>query len=129
MELNRNLRIAKKISVVVGIFLFSFVGILSTAYAYDEYLNRANANQYQEYASRIAVGMTKSQVISRIGNPVNANRGKDNEELWWWQSNHRWKYPLIYRLVGKPAYHGGPYLRLAFNDSSRVATVETNRVR
>jgi outer membrane protein assembly factor BamE (lipoprotein component of BamABCDE complex) len=128
MKPNRDFRITMKILIVVGIFVFSFGGLLSTAYAYDEYLNRANANQYEEYASRIAVGMTKSQVISRIGNPVNVNRGKDNEELWWWQSNHRWKYPLIYRLVGKSAYYGGPYLRLAFDDSSRVLTVEMNRV-
>lgn len=128
MQLNRDRRFAIKISIVVGIFLFGFVVILSTAYAYDEYLNRVNANQYEEYASMIAVGMTKSQAISRIGNPVNVNRGKDNEELWWWQSNHRWKYRLIYRLVGKPAYRGTPYLRLAFDNSGRVATVETNRV-
>lgn len=128
MELKRGLRIAKKIPIVVGTFLFSVVGILSAAYAYDEYLNRANANQYEEYASRITVGMTKSQIISQIGNPVNVNRGKDNEELWWWQSNHRWNYPVIYRLVGKSAYDGSPYLRLGFDDSSRVVTVETKRV-
>ena len=128
MELKRGVRIAKTFPIVMGIFLFSFIGILSTAYAYDEYLNRANANQYEEYASRITVGMTKSQIISQIGNPVNVNRGKDNEELWWWQSNHRWKYPVIYRLVGKSAYYGSPYLRLAFDGSSRVVTVETKRV-
>jgi hypothetical protein len=85
-------------------FELAILGSLMWFAVYDEAINRANAVRYKETSCRIKVGMTKDEVIELAGSPDNVNRGKDGEELWWWQSHHRWEHPIAYNLIGKPPY-------------------------
>lgn len=108
-------------------FQLGILGTLFWYYVKDERINRASAERYKEDSRKIRVGMTKAEVIELLGPPANMNVGKGGEELWVWWSNHRWQRPLVYRVIGKPATEGGPFLQLSFDSSGRVATVETHR--
>ena len=119
--------LALRIIAALVTFELGILGSLMWFAVYDEAINRANAVRYKETSCRIKVGMTKSEVIELAGSPDNVNRGKDGEELWWWQSHHRWEHPTAYKLIGKSPYQGGPFLTISFDSSERVASVETWR--
>lgn len=104
-------------------FQLGILGTLFWYYVKDEAINHTNTRRYKEASCKIQIGMTKAEVIELIGPPSNINLGKDGQELWWWQSHHRWDRPLAYRIIGKPAYEGGPFLQLSFDISDRVAIV------
>ena len=107
-------------------FELGILGSLMWFAVYDEAITRANAVRYKEASCRIKVGMTKVELIELVGSPDNVNRGKDGQELWWWQSQHRWEHPTAYKVIGKSPFQGAPYLRISFGSSERVASVETH---
>jgi hypothetical protein len=108
-------------------FELGILGSLMWFAVYDKAVNRANAVRYKETSCRIKVGMTKGEVIELAGSPDTVSRGKDGEELWWWQSRDRWKHPTEYNLIGKSPYQGGPFRTISFDSSERVASVDTWR--
>lgn len=110
-------------------FELGILGTLAWFAVHDDAINQANAVKYEETSCRIKVGMTKVELIELAGLPNNVNRGKDGEELWWWQSRHRWEHPTAYKVIGKSPYQGGPYLSISFDSSERVATVDTHGAR
>ena len=120
---------ARRALPIIAALLMFQLGILGTLFWYyveDERINRASAERYKEDSRKIQVGMTKAEVLELLGPPTNMNVGKGGEELWVWWSNHRWQRPLVYRVIGKPATEGGPFLQLSFDSSARVATVVTS---
>lgn len=121
-----NVLVLPLISALV-MFQLGILGTLFWYYVKDEAINRASAKQYKEASRKIQVGMTKAEVIKLLGAPTNINRGKGGEELWWWQSHHRWERPTAYKIIGKSPYEGGPYLVLSFDIAERVATVDAWR--
>ena len=107
-------------------FQLGILGTLFWYYVKDEAINHTNAERYKEASRKIQVGMTKAEVIELMGAPSNINLGKGGEELWWWQNHHRRERPIAYQIIGKSHRQGGPYLKLSFDISERVATVETS---
>lgn len=121
---------ASRVLHVIAALLMFQLGILGTLFWYyvkDESINRTSAERYEEASRKIQVGMSKSEVVQLIGAPSNINLDKDGGELWWWQSHHRWERPTAYKIIGKSPYAGGPFLRLSFDTSDRVASVDTRR--
>lgn len=125
----RNEAASRVLPIIAALLMFQ-LGILGTLFWYyvkDESINRASAERYEEASRKVQVGMTKAEVLDLIGAPSNINLGKGGEELWLWQSRHRWERPTIYKIIGKSPYQGGPFLMLSFDTSERVATVDTSR--
>ena len=113
----------------ISILVTFELGILGTLLWYsvkDDVINTTNSKRYKAAADEIQVGITKAEVIKLVGAPDNINQGKGGEELWWWQSHHRWEHPIAYRIIGKPAYEGGPYLQISFDESGHVMTVQSS---